>query len=76
MKDKYEGKGERNVLIFDLGGGNCNVAIVTIEDGIFEVKSTVFVLCVYLICGIIKLVSPFLRRVICTWVVTILTPDW
>ncbi|KAK8736949.1 hypothetical protein OTU49_004739, partial [Cherax quadricarinatus] len=32
--------GERNVLIFDLGGGNFDVSIVTIEDGIFEVKST------------------------------------
>ena len=31
---------ERNILIFDLGGGNFNVSIVTIEDGIFEVKST------------------------------------
>ncbi|OBS78387.1 hypothetical protein A6R68_19222 [Neotoma lepida] len=31
---------ERNVLIFDLGGGTFNVSILTIEDGIFEVKST------------------------------------
>jgi len=35
-----EGKGERNVLIFDLGGGTFDVSILTIEDGIFEVKST------------------------------------
>jgi L1 cell adhesion molecule like protein len=34
------GKGERNVLIFDLGGGTFDVSILTIEDGIFEVKST------------------------------------
>lgn len=31
---------ERNVLIFDLGGGTSNVSVVAIEDGIFEVKST------------------------------------
>ncbi|KAB0406864.1 hypothetical protein E2I00_003019, partial [Balaenoptera physalus] len=31
---------ERNVLIFDLGGDTFDVAILTIEDGIFEVKST------------------------------------
>lgn len=32
--------GERNVLIFDLGGGTFDVSVLTIEDGIFEVKST------------------------------------
>uniref|UniRef100_UPI00398E7234 heat shock cognate 71 kDa protein-like isoform X1 n=1 Tax=Pristiophorus japonicus TaxID=55135 RepID=UPI00398E7234 len=31
---------ESNVLIFDLGGGTFDVSILTIEDGIFEVKST------------------------------------
>jgi len=31
---------ENNVLIFDLGGGTFDVSILTIEDGIFEVKST------------------------------------
>merc|ERR1712172_396831 len=31
---------ETNVLIFDLGGGTFDVSILTIEDGIFEVKST------------------------------------
>uniref|UniRef100_A0A673VGZ5 Heat shock protein family A (Hsp70) member 8 n=1 Tax=Suricata suricatta TaxID=37032 RepID=A0A673VGZ5_SURSU len=31
---------ERNVLIFDLGGGTFDVSILTIEDGIFKVKST------------------------------------
>jgi heat shock protein 1/8 len=35
-----KGKGERNVLIFDLGGGTFDVSILTIEEGIFEVKST------------------------------------
>merc|ERR1711930_42254 len=38
-KKKSEGK-EQNVLIFDLGGGTFDVSILTIEDGIFEVKST------------------------------------
>jgi heat shock protein 1/8 len=32
--------GEKNVLIFDLGGGTFDVSILTIDDGIFEVKST------------------------------------
>ena len=31
---------ERNVLIFDLGGGTFDVSVLTIDDGIFEVKST------------------------------------
>jgi heat shock protein 1/8 len=31
---------EKNVLIFDLGGGTFDVSILTIEEGIFEVKST------------------------------------
>uniref|UniRef100_A0A8C4ZTE2 Uncharacterized protein n=2 Tax=Gadus morhua TaxID=8049 RepID=A0A8C4ZTE2_GADMO len=31
---------ERNVLIFDLGGGTFDVSILTIKDGIFKVKST------------------------------------
>ncbi|XP_068926653.1 heat shock 70 kDa protein 1A-like [Petaurus breviceps papuanus] len=34
------GGGERNVLIFDLGGGTFDVSILTIDDGIFEVKAT------------------------------------
>jgi L1 cell adhesion molecule like protein len=33
-------KGERNVLIFDLGGGTFDVSLLSIEDGIFEVKAT------------------------------------
>merc|ERR1719409_2580152 len=33
-------KAERNVLIFDLGGGTFDVSLLTIEEGIFEVKST------------------------------------
>merc|ERR1712110_611809 len=33
-------QGERNVLIFDLGGGTFDASLLTIEDGIFEVKAT------------------------------------
>ncbi|TMW61186.1 hypothetical protein Poli38472_013649 [Pythium oligandrum] len=32
--------GERNVLIFDLGGGTFDVSLLSIEEGIFEVKAT------------------------------------
>merc|ERR1711884_959983 len=39
LDKKKRGK-EQNVLIFDLGGGTFDVSILTIEDGIFEVKST------------------------------------
>merc|ERR1719231_190486 len=35
-----KGAGERNVLIYDMGGGTFDVSILTIEDGIFEVKAT------------------------------------
>ena len=31
---------EKTVLIFDLGGGTFDVSLLTIDDGIFEVKST------------------------------------
>ena len=31
---------ETNVLIFDLGGGTFDVSVLTIEEGIFEVKAT------------------------------------
>merc|ERR1712137_265677 len=33
-------QGERNVLIFDLGGGTFDVSLLSIEEGIFEVKAT------------------------------------
>merc|ERR1712193_35059 len=39
-KKKGNSAGESNVLIFDLGGGTFDVSILSIEDGIFEVKST------------------------------------
>merc|ERR1719266_131502 len=41
--DKKEEKSsdeERNVLIFDLGGGTFDVSLLTIDDGVFEVKAT------------------------------------
>jgi L1 cell adhesion molecule like protein len=37
---KDQVKSERNVLIFDLGGGTFDVSLLTIEEGIFEVKAT------------------------------------
>lgn len=38
--DKKDASGEKNILIFDLGGGTFDVSVLAIEDGIFEVKST------------------------------------
>ena len=38
--DKKNEAGEKNVLIFDLGGGTFDVSLLTIEEGIFEVKAT------------------------------------
>ncbi|XP_062090008.1 heat shock 70 kDa protein-like [Humulus lupulus] len=39
--DKKDSRsGEKNVLIFDLGGGTFDVSLLTIEEGIFEVKAT------------------------------------
>jgi L1 cell adhesion molecule like protein len=35
-----KGSGEKNILIYDLGGGTFDVTVMSIEDGIFEVKST------------------------------------
>merc|ERR1719444_739801 len=35
-----KGTGEQNVLIYDMGGGTFDVSLLTIEDGIFEVKAT------------------------------------
>ncbi|XP_061342665.1 heat shock 70 kDa protein-like isoform X1 [Gastrolobium bilobum] len=34
-------KGEKNVLVFDLGGGTFDVSLVTIDEGMFKVKATV-----------------------------------
>ena len=38
LNDK--GKGERKVIIFDLGGGTFDVSLLTVEDGVFEVLAT------------------------------------
>lgn len=38
--DKIGDDKERNVLIFDLGGGTFDVSLLTIDGGIFEVKAT------------------------------------
>ena len=38
--EKNKGSGESNVLIFDLGGGTFDVSLLTIENGVFEVKAT------------------------------------
>ena len=40
LNNKKGQSGENNVLIFDLGGGTFDVSILSIEDGIFEVKAT------------------------------------
>ena len=38
--DKDHGTSEKNVLIFDLGGGTLDVSLLTVEKGIFDVKAT------------------------------------
>jgi len=38
LNEKSEG--EKNVLVFDLGGGTFDVSLLTIADGVFEVVST------------------------------------
>ena len=40
LDKKKSGGGEQNILIFDLGGGTFDVSVLSIDDGIFEVKST------------------------------------
>ena len=35
-----KGDKERNIMIFDLGGGTFDVSLLSIDDGVFEVKST------------------------------------
>ena len=36
--DKH--KSEQNILIFDMGGGTFDVSLLSIDDGVFEVKAT------------------------------------
>ncbi|XP_048324409.2 heat shock cognate 70 kDa protein 2 [Ziziphus jujuba] len=40
LDKKATNSGEKNVLIFDLGGGTFDVSLLTIEKGIFQVKAT------------------------------------
>jgi L1 cell adhesion molecule like protein len=40
LDKKSSSTGEKNILIFDLGGGTFDVSLLTIEEGIFEVKAT------------------------------------
>ncbi|CAN1167815.1 Heat shock 70 kDa protein [Linum perenne] len=40
LDKKGSRSGEKNVLIFDLGGGTFYVSLLTIEEGIFEVRAT------------------------------------
>jgi len=40
LDKKGGGGGEKNVLIFDLGGGTFDVSLLAIDEGIFEVRST------------------------------------
>merc|ERR1719188_653408 len=40
LDKKSSSVGEKNILIFDLGGGTFDVSLLTIDEGIFEVKAT------------------------------------
>ena len=40
LDKKGQGKGEKDVLIFDLGGGTFDVSLLSIDEGVFEVKAT------------------------------------
>ncbi|EFJ11785.1 hypothetical protein SELMODRAFT_125427 [Selaginella moellendorffii] len=40
LDKKSSSTGEKNILIFDLGGGTFDVSILTIDQGVFEVKAT------------------------------------
>ena len=36
----FSPQGEKNILVFDLGGGTFDVSLLTIDNGVFEVVST------------------------------------
>lgn len=38
--DKMSTAGEENILVFDLGGGTFDVTLLTIDQGVFEVRAT------------------------------------
>jgi heat shock protein 1/8 len=38
--DRVKTNGEQNVLIFDLGGGTFDVSLLSLDDGVFEVRAT------------------------------------
>ena len=38
--NKKEEQGEQHILVYDLGGGTFDVSVLSVDDGIFEVKST------------------------------------
>ncbi|CDK26122.1 unnamed protein product [Kuraishia capsulata CBS 1993] len=40
LDKKDTGAGEHNILIFDLGGGTFDVSLLSIDEGVFEVKAT------------------------------------
>ena len=40
LDNKTNTEKEKNILIYDLGGGTFDVTLLTIEDGVFEVKAT------------------------------------
>eukprot|EP01084_Bolivina_argentea_P243251 407828_1 len=40
MDHKTYGEDELNVIIFDIGGGTTDVSLLSIDDGVFEVKAT------------------------------------
>merc|ERR1719223_2672066 len=38
--DKDKDEGEKQILVFDLGGGTFDVSLLTIDAGVFEVRAT------------------------------------
>jgi heat shock protein 1/8 len=38
--DRVNEKGEKNILVFDCGGGTHDLTVLTIDEGVFEVKAT------------------------------------